>query len=172
LRQSTFDAFVDRLTHDVSGPDTQWVTMRTEWLQYVEIFFGSIQFYLKSYTDQGKISFTPGVKENFEENIGVYKVKTATVKIGSNIVKFDPVGTNLIGARGRIDMIGPHGMIRFLLVDEAAKGPRVFRGGVHRIKEDTEIKWAWKIATDPPNIQYLDLNEDVFFEALMDVINA
>ena len=172
MRQSTFDAFVDRLTHDDSGPDVQWISMRTEWLQHVESFFESIQLYLKPYTEPEKISIAFGEKENFEENIGDYLVKTATVKIGNSIVKFDPIGANLIGARGRIDMIGPQGKIRFLLVDEAAKGPRIFRGGVHRIKEDAEIKWAWKIATDPPNIQYLDLNADVFFEALMDVVNA
>jgi hypothetical protein len=35
-----------------------------------------------------------------------------------------------------------------------------------------EIKWAWKIATVPPVIRYLELTRDSLFQLLMEVTNG
>jgi hypothetical protein len=172
MTKSTFDEFIDRLTQDAPEADSAWVAMRHEWLQHVEDFFQTVQTFLKTYIDQGKVSISFSDKTIFEDHIGEYVVKAAIVRIGSSEVKFEPIGTNLIGARGRIDMIGPCGRIRFLLVDEDSNAPRTFKGGVYRAKNEEDINWVWKIATDPPNIEYFDMDENLFFDALMEVVNA
>lgn len=38
-------------------------------------------------------------------------------------------------------------------------------------KETETIEWDWKIATPPPRIKYIEVNEDSFFDLLMEVIN-
>ena len=38
--------------------------------------------------------------------------------------------------------------------------------------ENAPIEWEWKITTPPPRIKYIDINEESFFSALMEVING
>lgn len=38
--------------------------------------------------------------------------------------------------------------------------------------ESQDIELNWKNATPPLSIQYIDLNEDSFFDAMMEIINA
>jgi hypothetical protein len=35
-----------------------------------------------------------------------------------------------------------------------------------------KIEWAWKIVTRPPNMQFIELNRETFFEMLMEVSNG
>ena len=39
-------------------------------------------------------------------------------------------------------------------------------------KKMKKEKDVWKISTPPPKIKYLELNENSFFDALMEVING
>ena len=107
--------------------------------------------------------------------------------IYSRLLKeFIPVGTILIGALGRIDMEGPNGIVKYVLVPEISNAPKIETAILSTVedrkkwkekqqKEAEEIMKAnkvWKIATPPPNIKYLDLNEDIFFDKLMEVIDG
>ncbi len=76
-------------------------------------------------------------------------------------------------------MIGKNGKIKFVFVDKRSNGPKVtfktVRDNTTQIEEQPEVEkakaeFAWKVATEPPNIQYLDLNEDSFSDLLMRVI--
>ena len=109
-------------------------------------------------------------KRSIENYIGAYEVRTLEVKIGPVEVRFDPIGTNLIGARGRVDLKGPHGMRpKFVLVRNAVPTPSTLNVVVQ--DSPTEImcdepepdveNWTWKISTRPPNIEFIDLEEEV-----------
>jgi len=50
--------------------------------------------------------------------------------------------------------------------------PRDKQREVEQEKEADGIEWAWKIATPPPRIKYIEVNAESFFDALMEVINA
>jgi hypothetical protein len=39
-------------------------------------------------------------------------------------------------------------------------------------EEPKDIEWDWKIATPPPRIQYINLEQDTFLEALMEVVGG
>lgn len=114
-----------------------------------------------------------------EELLGTYSVKMALIKVGQHKVKLQPIGTFLIGARGRVDMIGPRGTTRFTIVPPAAIAPQVrvtiFLPGENPHTPEqiaTPETWVWKIATPPPRITYIDLNNETFREALMGVISG
>jgi hypothetical protein len=52
---------------------------------------------------------------------------------------------------------------------------RVWIKGEDPPKEEEEakiIEWDWKIATRPPRIQYINLEQDTFLNALMEVVGG
>jgi hypothetical protein len=91
-----------------------------------------------------------------------------------------PIGTLLIGAKGRVDVVGPAGRARLVLVNSIASGPTirvtVSIGGKPEPPtaevEPKEITWEWKIATSPPAIRYIELTQESLFRALMEVANG
>ncbi len=91
-----------------------------------------------------------------------------------------PIGTLLIGTRGRVDVIGPSGQTRFLLVNKDASRPNIRITGVVRGQQivprpeepQMPVTWTWKIATSPPRIEYIELTQESLFRALMEVSNG
>ena len=115
-----------------------------------------------------------------EENIGSYSARQMILKIGRQEITMTPVGTLIIGAKGRVEVVGPAGRTRLLLVDGKASRPTIKVTVSIRGKPEPPavaaapkvIKWAWKIATSPPTIQYLELTQESLFQALMEVANG
>ena len=78
-----------------------------------------------------------------------------------------------------MDLIGANGKVKFVLVDKTSSRPRikvtVWVSGdkpPEEAEEKKEIEWGWKIATPPPRIQYIDLEQDTFLDALMEVVGG
>ena len=61
----------------------------------------------------------------FEEKLGGYKTKKMILDVGGEKVELRPIGTILIAAKGRIDIEGPKGKVRILLVPQDADGPMI-----------------------------------------------
>jgi hypothetical protein len=183
MSKQDFDAFINQATkkqEDASVID--WNAIRDEWLKSLSEFYELIKSFLVEYKNAEKLSYTFSKKEIFEEYIGSYSVDVMDIKLGEHRVKLEPIGTNLIGAHGRVDLIGANGKVRFGLVNENHSAPSytktTIRGENEPKQQDTpiknpeEIKLAWKIATPPPRIKYKDLEQDVFLEALLEVIGG
>jgi hypothetical protein len=47
------------------------------------------------------------------------------LKIGRQEIVMTPIGTLLIGAKGRVDVVGPAGRARLVLVNSQASGPTI-----------------------------------------------
>ena len=179
MYNTRFDEFLNRQQiKQTESTQIDWAEKRNEWLKYLDEFYKTIESYLKPYISEGKIDILYGKKKIFEESIGEYEVRTATILLGGNKLKFEPIGTNLIAAKGRVDMIGPKGKIKFVLVDSAAFAPKlstpVYINGEEPLNQETlpEVKsWAWKIATPSPQIKYFALEPESFFDALMEISN-
>jgi len=156
-----------------------WGKQRDEWLEYLETFYKKVKGWLSKYKDSG-VTCEDREKNIDEDHIGKYRARSLHIHVRNKEVVLDPVGTNLIGAKGRIDMIGNAGTVRFLLVDRNLTGQRISvtaRTESEPDRRETEgkdeqIEWVWKIATPPPRIKHVDINADSFFDALMEVINA
>jgi hypothetical protein len=178
--QSEFDAFVrDRHAKALEAVD-QWQHDRDEWLRSLDDLYSRISGYLARYLKSGKISVEFRQTELNEDGLGSYAATSMVVKIGLQEITLNPVGTLFFGAKGRVDVKGPAGDATLLLVDADSSGPQ-FRvavrvKGLHERKSHgqtpPEARWAWKIATPPPRIQYIELTPDSFFELLMEVANA
>jgi hypothetical protein len=188
-----FDTFVKRQQPVLEeGEPVDWAEERDEWLSHLKELYDQIEFFLAKYIKIGEIKCSYRDIALNEENIGSYNARQMVLKIGRQEIKLTPVGTLLIGAKGRVDVEGPAGGTRFLLVNSEASRPTIkvtvneasppgskktvnYRGKPKPLAAEAapkKIKWAWKIATSPPTIQYIELTPESLFQALMEVANG
>lgn len=178
-KNNKFDEFVARQASRLQQAEIDWNKNREDWLNHLSEFYTLTSGFIDAYLTNGQIQIAYGRKRIVEEYIGEYEAKTATITIGKSQILFDPIGTNLIGAKGRIDMIGPNGKVKFVLVDGDASAPRISvrvsilgEEAPSKIEKPKEVKWTWKIGTPPPNIKYIELTQESFFDSLMEVANG
>jgi hypothetical protein len=176
-----FDAFVKNQQPAVAdGGPVDWARERDDWLRHLNELYETIESSLAKYIEAGLIKLSYRDMTLNEENIGSYTARQMILKIGRQEIVLTPVGTLLIGVKGRVDVIGPAGRTRFLLVDSKASRPQfkitVGIGGNAETppqeEPPKEIRWAWKIATNAPTIQYIELTQESLFQALMEVANG
>ena len=177
--KSEFDAFVKR-QQQVAREPADWARERDEWLQHLGQLYDTIESFLKDYATSGAIELLYKEVPLNEENIGSYTARQMTLKIGPQEITLKPVGTLLIGAKGRVDVVGPAGQTRFVLVNKDASRPSIKvtmivngQPDVSPPKEPSKpITWTWKIATAPPRIEYIELTQESLYRALMEVVNG
>ncbi len=179
MTNKEFDDFVARQTSKVKSPKVDWKKQRKEWLKHLSDFYQQVEEFLSDYVAKGQISINYGVKSIIEEGLGEYQVNTAIIKIGPSEIKLEPIGANVIGAKGRVDMNGSNGTVKFVLVDQEAAEPRTsvpiwIRGEKPppKLEKPKRIKWVWKISTHPPYIRYVELEPESFFDSVMEVANG
>lgn len=175
-----FDEFVRRQQVDQSEDEGAfWDSERDEWLLYLDRLYSTVEKYLKPYVDGGTIQISRREISLNEENIGQYQANEMVIRIGRQEVVFKPIGTLLIGTKGRVDVEGAAGKARLVLTDKNATKPEI-RVTIKRgdrvsssAKEPvTAVDWTWKIATNPPQISYLELSEAALFDLVMEVSNG
>jgi hypothetical protein len=173
--KTEFDAFV-RAQQESAQPDIDWNRQRDEWLVYLDRLYNEIHSLLSSYTQSGQIQLQYQKVELNEEEIGTYQARRLIIKIGGKEIVLEPIGTLLIGTKGRVDVTGPAGKTRFILVDKDATRPRIkvtVQAGPRRPPapepQQKVPEWTWKIVTPPPTIQYIELTRESLFRAIMEV---
>lgn len=161
-----------------------WELKKEEWIKEIDTFLEQIKSYFEKYRDSVVIH-EQSLTIN-EEYLGAYEIKKLIVKFNNDTVTFTPIGRNIIGAKGRVDMEGKAGKVKFVLVGENSQSPQIMTTIITneqeqkeyetKIKKMDEIanqeKNTWKISTPPPKIKYIELDENSFFDALMEVING
>jgi hypothetical protein len=176
-----FGAFVKRQQSAVvEAEQADWLKERNDWLGHLNDLYDRAELFLADYIRTGEIKLHYRDIELNEENIGSYSARQMILKIGRQEILMTPIGTLLIGAKGRVDVVGPAGRARLVLVNSKASGPTtkvtISIGGKPDQStpeaEPKEIKWDWKIATSPPTIQYIELTQESLFRALMEVANG
>lgn len=137
--------------------------------------------WLKDYTDQGTVQIDFQPFDLHESTIGSYQVRKATIHIGNKKVEMIPVGATLVGALGRVDMIGEVGSAMLLVVSKEAKRPTIVsrefdpkkqKPPVLKSKGIPHAEWVWKVASPPPRIRFTDLSETSFLQLVMEVSNG
>lgn len=178
---NSFRAFVKRQqTASALEKQVDWVKERDEWLRRLKELYDQTESFLADYIKAGDIKLNYRDIQLNEENIGSYSAPQMILKIGRQEITMTPVGTLLIGAKGRVEVVGPAGRTRLVLVNSKASAPTVkvtvsIGGKPERSLAEAaskEIKWKWKIATSPPNIQYIELTQESLFQALLEVANG
>lgn len=173
-----FEEFVRQLNESAGvGEDgIDLVAEKKLWFRKADEFYALVRDSLSEFTSTGMASLDFVDITLSEEMLGTYNMKEARISLGRQTVKLTPVGTFLVGARGRIDMKGPRGVARFVVVPPGTREPRI---RISFKKENASSDpvappetWTWKIATSPPRVTYIDVTKESFREALMGVING
>ncbi len=179
MTNKLFDNFVNEQTNLAKEEKFDKEKELEQWLKYVDTFYKSIEHFLDSYIKEKKVTIEYKKQPMHEEFSGPYEIDALTVIIGPNRIQFKPIGTMLIGAKGRIDMTGPRGTVRFVLVNKESSAPKIsvrvwVHGQDHPPEEQptTVVEWAWKISTPPPRIKYTEFEAESFFTAMMEVANG
>jgi hypothetical protein len=93
------------------------------------------------------------------------------IHIGLEEIKLVPIGTMLVGSRGRVDVVGRAGTSRLLLVNKKVTSPsQLISVTIVNPKNPPPakradlppIEWAWKIASRPPTMTFIELNKSLF----------
>ena len=178
-----FDEFLRRQQSDASiAAATNWDQERNEWLKSLDDLYAKVESLLGKYISSGQIRFEYKPIELNEENIGSYTARQMILKIGRQDVVLRPIGTLLIGFKGRVDIEGSVGRAQIALVDSNATGVAslihvsVGVGGKLPVVPEGEkrspIKWTWKIITRPPERRFLEITQQTLFQLIMEVANA
>ena len=173
MSKEDFDSFLN--SHEAKAKESKidWNQQRDEWLEFISQFYSSVETWFKPYVDSGKVTYKYMDANLTEENIGTYSVKCMKVDFAGQSILLSPVGTLLIGTKGRIDMEGAKGKVQFILADKNSKGMKV-NISINKKQEESEpktIEWVWKIVLrGSRSIKFDELNERSFFDALMEII--
>ena len=156
MSTSRLDNFISRQKNSSSQVD---LAREIEaWKKAVDSLYEKIETFLSAYIGNGDIDIEYKKTTIFEEHMGEYEIKAADIKIITNQIKLKPVGRVIIGAKGRVDMIGSsYDAVTLLLV------------------EDTDIPEAtdpvWVILMRSPEIKYVRLSQESFIDAMLSVID-
>ena len=176
-----FDRFVSGLQADKENQREFWSRQKDEYIAKVDSLYDSIEEFLAPWTSNGSIAIEYHPHSIHEEDTGPYEVRKCIILIGNRSVALTPVGTQLIGTKGRIEVSGASGRSRLMLVDAASQGPRVLvTMASPRRKEkkqvdpqpERDIDWTWKIVSNPPDLKFIDFNRDNFLDLIMGITNG
>jgi hypothetical protein len=88
-----------------AGPD--WTAKRDAWTDAVHRLYKKIlEEYLSTVKDVEVQQAEKTITENY---IGEYRVPELTLRVGDEQVVFSPIGVNIVGAKGRMDVQGDRG---------------------------------------------------------------
>lgn len=180
MGKKEFDIFLKKEAQ-YQKPEVNWSYEKKNWLANLENLFSDVQTWLREYVDAGKVRLEFNDIDIQEEVLGTYQAKELKIFIGNKMALLTPIGTILIGTRGRADLSGRAGTIKFILADKNATGPKIEvnvftednkinEGKSQGHKPKTPLNLVWKITSNPPKIDYTDLNQDTFLQCLMEVI--
>lgn len=187
-----FDEFVKRQTasaaaaRNLPSEPVDWNKQREEWLAYLAGLYDEIKSFLKAYTDNGSIKLKRDKISITENDIGTYDADKMTIYIGTRKITLTPIGTMLIGTKGRVDVAGSAGKSRLVLINKAAKSShdlikitvtvidpkRPTLPPTPKSVKREPIEWAWKIVNSPPATTFMDLNAASFMQMLLEVSNG
>jgi hypothetical protein len=122
---------------------------RQRWIETVQAFCDE----LAGWSENQGWTVTRSVKELREEGLGAYAVPMLTIQAPRGTVKVDPVGREVLGAVGRIDLYAYPTLFRVMLLRSGKDG-------------------RWRILTDSGIYLKQPWNETTFAELVTDLTVA
>ena len=175
MAEQDFREFVERKIKEAQPAEAiDWARRRADWLGSLEKLYGDMGKSLEPFGQKIRIEHAPiQLKEDY---LGTYATEKLTFTIGHDKIEAKPIGTLLIGAKGRVDLSGPRKTLRIVLLgkDGPALTIQTENGGMteesSRFMVQGEMKDAgWYIATTPPDTTVVPFNRESFLDAIMEV---
>lgn len=148
-----------------------------EWKLALDSLYASIEKYVLPYKEGGSIALKFVPTTLHEELLGTYQVNKGVLTVGNTKYILAPVGTMLIGSKGRVDVLGPAGtgMLALVKGDGPKINIRITIGSQatppvdHLDAEKAKLPWKWNIVSNKPPYTYTELTENNFLSLLMDL---
>lgn len=178
MDKTDFDRFVEEQQKLLQRP-IDYRLLLQEWLQSINDLYEIVEGFLEEYKKEGKVQTSYSSIDINEEFLGIYQTRALTISIGNKQIKLVPVGRFIIGAMGRVDILGSLGRARLVRVFQSSKGIKVtvivtpdapIR--THEPSTPTDEPIVWKLASPPPNLYYIELTKDGFLTTLVEVSNG
>jgi hypothetical protein len=182
MARTDFDKFVQRKKAEeevVTAFDPK--QQLNEWFHHLDALYAKAGEFLSSYIRHGTARIEFRNIDLNEEFSGPYTVRQLFIHIGNSTIILRPIGTMLIGSKGRVDVQGPRGTARLVLINKkVTHAHQLIRVRISVPGEPPpppepkpdQIEWAWKIASPPPDMKFTDLTEDSFFDMILSVADA
>ena len=175
MGKEAFEEFLTSHGEPEGASVFDWQTQKEEWLAFIDRFYSDLKRWFQPYLDRGQLDYHFQPFELTEDSIGTYQARKMLVQFAGQKLQMTPVGTMLIGTRGRIDMEGARGVVWFILQDQnKQRASKVIsfdesENGIPRPKP----AWEWMIAVKGSGkLSFVNFNEENFFEALMEVVDG
>jgi hypothetical protein len=184
---TSFDELVKReqqASKAVPGGQVDLFKERDEWLDRLDDLYRQVEGFLIGYLGTGTVKIAYSSVEITEEQVGTYEAKSMTIAIGRKTVQLEPIGTFLIGTKGRVDVVGPRESGRLTLLDKDVKNlSQLLRVSVNIVgrspvpppapqKDPSAIQWVWRIVTRPPKVGIVEMTKENFLDLLAEVANG
>ncbi len=140
---------VDKKQKEGGKPAIDWDNRRKSYVAAVEALYQKVLNALKDAIDSKAVVQQRRVKTLTEDHIGTYEVDELILQIGNEQVLFSPVGRNIVGASGRVDVVG----------DRATAVLITF----------PKNRWSF-VASRQPTLQAVDLDDGTLAEVLKAVM--
>jgi hypothetical protein len=136
------------------APSTKvdWKARRDAWVRAIQELYRTIRDrYLAGPIKDGTVTVSVQEKRIIEDFIGVYVVNELILQVGTEAVIFSPVGTNIAGATGRVDVRGDLGETTII--------------------RQPGDRWS-VVVSRTPTLRMVPLNEVTLLEALKHVMRT
>lgn len=178
MEKSQFDEIILTETQSVQTEDDIDIGKEIdEYLNYLNRLYDSIKDWLKDYTEKERINITEVDYTLIEDLTGPYHTKKMEIYLGAKKFTLLPKGTFLAGVKGRVDFESSKDRIKIGLCDEKLTEPHIQIFNSEKEKQESEAKkepqkinWLWKVITDPPRIQFITLDRNVFYDIFAKLI--
>jgi len=105
--------------HQAPTTKIDWGKRRRQWIDAVERLYQKVTGELLAESiSQRLVTVSRVEKEVKEEYLGEYRVPELILDIGGETVRFSPKGRNIIGAKGRVDLVGELDAMTLILEPE------------------------------------------------------
>lgn len=170
-----FLEFVERKTALAkSEKAVDWDKRKADWLRELEELYVRMEDHLKPYAGDIEIERKP--IQLREDDLGTYGAEELILTIGHDKIVAKPVGTRLVGARGRVDLSGPRTTLKIVLLGDRRRtqAKQTETDGVAEGSSNYTLRGkvkdpGWYIARKLPAISYEPFSEESFREAIMEV---
>lgn len=127
-----------------------WEKKKAEWIKSIHALYDLVtNKFLKDLVKDGSVQTSQSEIEIREDFLGQYQAPKLTLQVGDERVEFLPKGRNIVGAVGRVDLIGEMGQYTLVV----------------------QPKDRWGIVLSRvPTLKVSPLTEETLFEALKGIM--
>lgn len=152
MADNDFNAFISRLkSEEKAHREIDWNRRRELWVEELSLLYKRLVEFLEPYVTEKSIAVVRDGAPLSEEYVGTYVAPLLKIRIGERELFVLPRGMNVIGARGRVDIVGPGSTFKLVLVP----------------MNDDPQQLSWKFVQGSQVPELVDLTKDRFLSALM-----